>query len=925
MNGGAPVSLRWIRVFISSPSDVVEERAYLRKTLADLPYDPFLRGQIAIEEVSWDRPGAEVPMIASITPQEAIDKGLPRPSECDIVVVVLWSRIGTPLGERYRKPDGQRYLSGTEWEYLDAVTAARGSGRPRVLLYHRDADVSVSLGDPHLDERRKQLQGVGEFLAGRLDADRTFLEAYNSYPDPPSFASLVEGHLRIIIKELLDATTKRDVTGRSANINPSPTPFPGLRPFREDESRIFFGRERETSELIQRLADPQTRGVAVIGASGTGKSSLVTAGLFPGLRAGAIPGASDWRIIRMLPGELGSNPFLALALQIVANLGMTEPDAAASITNELYEEPERFVEYAMRLLVDTKPWVNLVVFIDQFEELFSSIVDATYESAFVALITAGSKSPLIRFVLTLRAEFYARCLEFPELAQLLRAGSFPLGPPGPGSLFRMITRPVEIAGMKFEDGLAERILEDTGSEPGGLALMAFALHQLYQHSDERRILLESEYERLGGIDGAIAIYAEQVFSELVDDDRQYLPKIFRRLADVNELGVTTRCRAKLSSFGDEDVAKRLIKRLTDARLLVVANPDLGEPTVEVAHESLFESWPRLAEWIEQTRDDLRLLRQLRRAAQDWDRSGRQETFLWPHERLSIVDGMLANLDPELDDVVAEFIVPESSRLIEELQGACSHERRAAIGDRLASIGDPRLGTGLDRNGIPEIRWCEIPSGGVLLREHPTPIEVGEFSMAAYNINYTQYQSFLEAKDGYGNPVWWEGLARRPAEPGRQSRRIANHPAENVCWYDAVAFCRWLSSRLGESIRLPTDWEWQLAVAGPGDGRGYAWGPDWNDELANTSETGLARSVAVGLYPGGATSTGVHDLHGNVWEWCLNELSATEGRINLRSDGARVVRGGSWLVVRSFARADFRGWDDPELRYGGCGFRVVRPK
>ena len=130
------ISMQRIRVFISSPADVSEERATLRKVLGDLPYDPFLRNRVIIEEVSWDRPRAEVPLLASLAPQEAINRGLPRPSECDIVVVVLWGRLGTPLGPEYLRPDGHPFRSGTEWEFYDAVAAKAATGCPRVLLYH---------------------------------------------------------------------------------------------------------------------------------------------------------------------------------------------------------------------------------------------------------------------------------------------------------------------------------------------------------------------------------------------------------------------------------------------------------------------------------------------------------------------------------------------------------------------------------------------------------------------------------------------------------------------------------------------------------------------------------------------------------------------------------------------------------------------
>jgi sulfatase-modifying factor enzyme 1/conflict system STAND superfamily ATPase len=394
---------------------------------------------------------------------------------------------------------------------------------------------------------------------------------------------------------------------------------------------------------------------------------------------------------------------------------------------------------------------------------------------------------------------------------------------------------------------------------------------------------------------------------------------------VSESGTPVRRRARLSILKNDPAVDRLIQLLTQARLVVVSEDDKREPMVEVAHEALFNSWPRLTEWIQQTQDEMTLLRQLRRAAADWDHANRPDSFLWPHERLVMVEAMISNLDPEIDSVIEDFIIPESVRILAEVERSCSHQRRARIGDRLAEIDNQNPGQGVDAAGIPEILWRSVPGGAVKLRQ-AGELEVAGFEISAYTLTYSQYQAFLSDPDGFQNSRWFEGLAVRPHEPGKQFRQVLNHPVENVCWYEAVAFCRWLSSRTEQEVRLPTDWEWQLAASGPGDGMRYSWGHGWQDENANTLESGLGRTVAAGLYPGGATAEGVHDLHGNIWEWCLNRLpELTIEDVDYASEEARVVRGGSWLAAPSFARSNFRGWDDPELRYPALGFRVVRPR
>jgi hypothetical protein len=149
-----------VSVFLASPGDVVDERARALKTLEDLQYNPLLRGKITVQTVAWDKPGAGTPMLASKTPQQAIAEGLPKPSECDIVIVLFWSRMGTPLPADYVKPDGSPYRSGTEWEYQDALRAAEQGDRPQVLVYRRTEVPNISMEDPEKDEKLRQWEDL---------------------------------------------------------------------------------------------------------------------------------------------------------------------------------------------------------------------------------------------------------------------------------------------------------------------------------------------------------------------------------------------------------------------------------------------------------------------------------------------------------------------------------------------------------------------------------------------------------------------------------------------------------------------------------------------------------------------------------------------------------------------------------------------
>jgi len=196
---------RHIRVFLSSPGDILEERASARLILSRLPYDPFLRGKITIEIVAWDEPGAGVPMLANVTPQEAVNQGLPMPAECDIVVVIFWTRMGTPLQfPLYTKPDGTQFLSGTEWEYYNAMQAAHKTAMPKILVYRRTTPMQISIEAGDIDAIRTQYQRVTKFFSQFTDeTDGSLIGGYNPYKDSSDFAVQFDAHVKTLIQQLL--------------------------------------------------------------------------------------------------------------------------------------------------------------------------------------------------------------------------------------------------------------------------------------------------------------------------------------------------------------------------------------------------------------------------------------------------------------------------------------------------------------------------------------------------------------------------------------------------------------------------------------------------------------------------------------------------------------------------------------------------
>ncbi|ETX08084.1 nSTAND1 domain-containing NTPase [Candidatus Entotheonella palauensis] len=913
-----------LRIFFSSPGDVKDERVQALQVLGRLQHEKRYRERVIFQALAWDGPGVEIPMLAAETPQVSVNQGLGTPSECDIVVVILWSRMGTPLPDTFRKSNGDPYLSGTEWEFENALHAEL---QPEILVYRRTEDPPFTMRDPERDAKIEQFDRVERFFNETFTGDSgSITGGVNAYDTPTDFKEKLETHLRELVERRLEAipepAPQADTAGVAAPPEWEGSPYPGLRAFLEDEVNIFFGRGRETDALVRQMLLPDKRFLAVIGPSGSGKSSLVAAGLRPRLKAGAVEGSQDWVWVRSTPGGVGEDPFIALTYELSHQFnrqGLKPRDLAIKLRDDPQGAAAALVQ---DVLAGSPAGTKLVLFIDQFEELFTLVGDP-YREPFVNFIAAVAREERLRTIVTLRADFYQHCTAWETLVDLLRSGSYPLGIPGALALKEMIERPAQAAGLAFEEGLVEHILEETGTEPGALALMAFALSELYKKRTPQGELTLNAYQELGGVNEVLGKRAQDTYDGLSPSTQDALGTVFKELVEVDaEHNVPTRKRAPLQRFNNDDAARALIDALTEARLLVSSSPE-DVPMVEVAHEALLRHWALLSNWIEERFDDFRLLRQVKLAVAEWERHERAGPYFWPHERLAPVAKMLENLKPDLNPAEREFVRPESARLLDKLTDRnTSHQERVKIGDRLAEIGDPRPHLGLNEAGLPDIGWCEVPGGEVMLEGGAGTFDAEPGYIGKYPVTWAQYRCFLEAEGGYTNPAWWKGFDEEELEeePGEQNWKLDNHPAENVSWYDAMAYCRWLSKKLGYEIRLPTEWEWQQAATGGDAVNEYPWGEEWDNDLANTDDSRLSRTTAVGMYPGGASRVGALDMSGNVEEWCLN-LRDDPSDNDLSSSSGRVVRGGAWPDPPVSARACCRSACVPSYRLVALGFRV----
>ncbi|HUN10058.1 MAG TPA: SUMF1/EgtB/PvdO family nonheme iron enzyme [Aggregatilineales bacterium] len=943
-----------IRIFLSSPGDVSAERRKLRDIIEELKKDPLYRAQMEIEIVAWDDPDADVLMPATSDPQASIDAGLPRPSECAIVFTIFWGRIGSQLNDKYKKLDGTPYWSGTEWEYWDARRGYHDNktGLPIIYVYRRKDEPPEPVARPGQSkaeayiEHGTQLKRLDDFFAQFRNAKTGAFEGYYfDYETLDGFAELAKKHVRTLLHH-----AQRIVAGKTEHESEIPpakpalewntekegSPFPGLKPFEERHEKVYFGRSREVAEVIRRMASKRLQ--VIVGASGSGKSSLVKAGVLPKLRDNALPPSARWNRVMMRPG---SAPFTALhaALQAVF------PSALVDDAVTLAKAPENL----HRMLARHPKGEETVLFIDQFEELFTSAKDDA--DAFIAMLQYPSE--YLRVLLTIRSDFYDVLLTHFE--KELRESTFTLAKPSALVLVEMIQGPANVSGLDFEGGLVEQIVEDAGTDAGSLALVAYMLDELYTAARKRgqSTLTQADYQNFGGVQKVIGTRAEQVFMALrLPEPEKTLQRVFHALVTVDER--STRQSAERGLFAHDAEAARLIDAFVEARLFT---SDKG--TIEVAHEALLREWKLLAEWIARTKDDRGQLRLVEREAEEWDKRGR--TFLPSAERLKPLYAVLNGLgltQADLSPLLRDYLYPQRMLLAELEKPETDEKRRLRIGDDLDLLGDPREGIGV-RAGVPETMWLPVDGSNGKYKFEFGEFQVKPFFIAKYQVTFAQYQAFIKAEDGFNNPEWWLDFPGRyrPQPLTDQRTKNANNPRDSVSWYQSVAFARWLNHRLrglripnaqvgtpflaseyadgllpvptssawviGENaeIRLPTEWEWQWAAQGGAEQREYPWG-GWQPGYANTNEAGLGRAVAVGMYPHGAAESGALDMAGNLWEWCLNDHNNPEIIDGYSNGESKVLRGGAFAFDLSFAAASYRYDLNPNSGNGSFGFRLV---
>jgi WD40 repeat protein/serine/threonine protein kinase len=409
-------------------------------------------------------------------------------------------------------------------------------------------------------------------------------------------------------------------------------PYKGLRAFQITDEQDFFGRDRLKARLIERLCErgEYSRFLAVVGPSGSGKSSLVKAGLIPALWRGELPGSEKWYIVDMMPG---AHPLdeLEVALTRIA------ADQTINLQEHLRRDTYGLQRIAKLILPDDPS--ELLLVIDQFEEVFTLVPDEETRTHFLDLLYAGVTDPRsrVRVVITLRADFYDRPLHYPGFGELVRERMETVLPLSAEELEQAIARPANRVGVGFEEGLVAHIIDEVLYQPGALPLLQYSLTELFEVRTNRKLTQEG-YQSIGGAVGALAKRAEEVYAELDAVGHACVQQMFLRLVTLGEGTEDTRRRVPRSELlavtQEPDVMDEIIDTYAAYRLLSLDHdPATRSPMVEVAHEAILREWERLGEWLNAARDDIRLQRQLAIAAEGWRGAEQDTSYLLRGSRL----------------------------------------------------------------------------------------------------------------------------------------------------------------------------------------------------------------------------------------------------------------------------------------------------
>ncbi len=737
-------------------------------------------------------------------------------------------RFGSPAYISPEQVTGQPVSAQTDIYSLGVVIYMMLTGRTPFL----DPSTTTVIRR-HLSEPLPPLQTVRSDLPHGLNLviwRATSKRPEERYPDAMSLAADLhriiqpDGGPNIITRNTVAPTSPRMTLSSIGQTLPvdlplePENPYKGLRAFQEADAHDFFGRKALIDQLANRLKDSETgnRFLAVIGPSGSGKSSAVRAGLMPSLKHGIVPDSSDWFFAQMTPG---SQPFVELESALLR----VAIQAPKSLLDELKGSDTGLIELVNRLLPPDDG--DLFLLIDQFEEIFTLVQDETERALFLNSLIAATNHPQsrIRIVVTLRADFYDRPLLYPEFGNLIRKRTEIILPLTSTEMEQAIVGPADRIGMRFEPGLVSAIVSDVSQQHGSLPLLQFALTELFERREGYN-LTQAAYQESGGVLGALARKADELYDQLDVVSQEVARQMFLRLVSLGDSTEDTKRRILQAEFingipDNKQVARDVLDKFLRQRLLTADyEPQTRAPTIEIAHEALIRVWERLHNWLDTNRDELRLYQRLGAATGEWLNTGRDPSFLASGARLS-----------QFENILSAKTLSLRSEEIDYLEASIAARKRAANRVRLFITGLVIFSLialalalfALDRQQTAEIERNRADTQANISRSRELAVT------ALTNVNQTDLALLLSL----------ESLRAADTFEGRNSLLTVLQSQPHIQKY--------LQGAIGAIRSIAVSPDGNMLIAGGVDNTIYRWDVTTGQPIGEplTGHTGLVNSVA----------------------------------------------------------------------------------
>jgi formylglycine-generating enzyme required for sulfatase activity len=785
---------------------------------------------------------------------------------------------------------------------------------------------------PKFDDAR-----AAEDRGERINTFRQYLlteRMASSFSSPHELAALV---LAAVTKHQEENNKNEEAQGQKTetasaitwDINKDGSPYPGLMHFTRKYAPVFFGREAEVCDILDRMRLPEGRFIIISGDSGVGKSSVVDAAVLPRLEGGGLPGNESCECVRMLPSQ-GDHPFNALmtALGSFATRAGLRPDA---IVEGLRRSPDTLAQQLRKIIAGGTDGRTLVLFLDQMEELFTA-QGPKQSNTFLAALYQAAQEKALWVLATIRSDHLRHCHRHPDMLRVLRSqGHYPLGRVEQFMMHDMIIKPANCAGLKVSDNLARRIVNDTGSEAGNLPLLAFVLNQLFEKRSDHE-LSEDMYKTLGGVGGAIAEHVktveETIRRELGGKAPGLLPKIFQSLVIVNPEGLPTRRRPLLVEFPSE--LHPAVDLLVRERLLHTEGED-EKSTVSISHEKLFEAWPMLRAYIATHKKALMDQTLLESRARKWEEMGKpwfnglaSGRELKDFRRAGVATAQAKNYLKASKHAWWMKTISALTLVLLFLFIARAWQQGLSVEHTFLKLKSTFMPIHIEPEMVEvkagPFRMGNAGGGGDQDEQPVHDVKLQKpFKLGKYEVTFDEYDRFP--------------LTTGRALPGDQGWGRGRRPVINVSWGEAVEFAKWLSAETGKRYRLPTEAEWEYAARS--GGMEHKWSGTSNEQELRDFAWFSTNSVGKTQEVGGKkpNASGFYDMSGNVWEWvedCWHknyDEAPSDGQAwkeeNNGQCGQRVLRGGSWFNAPVNLRSSLRERSTADDGYGGIGFRLAQ--